>query len=86
MSYLSISQAATDPRLRDRITACAVQEGGSPGDLGDLQWKCACEPGWGEAWESALAAGNPDPGGDPAVIGDGMILTAVQKWIPGGTA
>jgi hypothetical protein len=33
------------------------------------------------AYASALAAGNPSPGGDPAVITDGMILSNVQaKW------
>jgi hypothetical protein len=35
------------------------------------------------AYESALAAGNPNPGGDPAVVTDGMILSAVQAdWPP----
>jgi hypothetical protein len=34
------------------------------------------------AYASALAAGNPDPGGDPAVITDAMILAKVQAALP----
>jgi hypothetical protein len=42
----------------------------------------ASSPGWGAAWDSALA-GHPDddtyePGRDPGVITDGMILSTVQ--------
>jgi len=38
------------------------------------------------AYASALAADNPDPGGDEAVITDGMILANVQaKWPPDPT-
>ena len=34
-----------------------------------------------QAYEYAVNAGNPDPGGDPAVITDGMILSGVQaNW------
>ena len=48
-----------------------------------IQWQCAAEPGWGEAWESAIAGGTTDIGNDPGVITDGMILSAVQKHLPG---
>jgi hypothetical protein len=34
------------------------------------------------AYESALAAHNPNPGGDPSVITDQMILSAVQANMP----
>ena len=34
------------------------------------------------AYESALAAGNPDPGGDPAVITDAAIGSAIQAHWP----
>jgi hypothetical protein len=43
----------------------------------------AAQPGWSQAWESAVAAGNPAPGGDAAVITDGMILSAVQALAGG---
>jgi hypothetical protein len=34
------------------------------------------------AYASALAAENPDPGGDETVITDGMILAHVQANLP----
>lgn len=91
MSYLSISQAATDPLLRARIAACCAQESTSglhATQLADgIQWQCCGEPGWGEAWESAKAAGGGDDiGADPAVITDPMILAAVQKHLAKGPA
>jgi len=103
MSYETIAIAAKDYALGMRIAACVAQEsdGTEPPEqvAASIQWKCAAEPGWGEAWESALAAQpDPDPevplqqqqfsaiGNDPAVITDGMILSAVQKHLPeGGT-
>jgi hypothetical protein len=88
MSYTSIAQAAQSQELRARVAACVAQEAGEglPYQTVDLiQWKCAAEPGWGEAWESALAARDitdPTPvGNDPAVITDAMILSAVQKHL-----
>jgi hypothetical protein len=61
----------------------------SPFGLSVLDWVAnnryvwASSPGWGAAWDSALA-GHPDdpgyePGKDPAVITDGMILSTVQE-------
>ena len=43
----------------------------------------ASSPGWGAAWDYAVAA-HPDddtyqPGRDPAVITDAMLLSAVQE-------
>jgi hypothetical protein len=35
-------------------------------------------PGWADAWASAEAASNPDPGRDEAVITDAQILSQVQ--------
>jgi hypothetical protein len=68
----------------------AVDIGGdsSPWGLSVIDWVAnnrylwAASPSWGAAWESALA-GHPDepeyqPGKDPAVITDGMILSTVQ--------
>lgn len=89
MSYTSIAQTATNAQLRLRIAACIAQEGGAGETLqtgalmraDQMQWQCAAEPGWGEAWESALVAGNPDPGNDPGVIPDAWILVAVQKHL-----
>lgn len=87
MSYNSIAAAAQDSDLRLRIAACFAQETDGPDQPEALaalhQWRICAEPGWGEAWESALAADPPIPvpGADPGVISDGMILTAVQKHL-----
>jgi hypothetical protein len=44
----------------------------------------AAQPGFGDAYASALAADPPveRPGNDPGVITDGMILGAVQSLLP----
>lgn len=92
MSYLGISQAAVSPALRNRVAACVAQEYTGPDHplmvTDRIQWQCAAEPGWGEAWASALTAqedlpyeDRTDPGLDPAVIPDAWILTAVQKHL-----
>jgi hypothetical protein len=81
MSYLTISTIAEDPVMRRRTAACAAVEG-VPDPEGWAYLNSlllAAEPGWSEAWESAVAGGNPDPGGDGAVITDTMVLSAVQK-------
>jgi hypothetical protein len=48
----------------------------------DYRYLWASSPDWGAAWDSARAAhpDDPDyePGKDPAVITDGMILATVQ--------
>ncbi len=95
MSYKTLAAAATDEALAERITACANQEafnnpalsatlfgqqiqaGASP--LQRLTWPVVVANE--AAYASALAAGNPNPGGDEAVITDGAILAAVQvNW------
>jgi hypothetical protein len=90
-SYLSISEIATDDTMRERMRAGATQQsylGSAPEITDPLTWVdlnryvWAASPGWGAAWDSALA-GHPDdpayePGADPAVITDGMILATVQ--------
>lgn len=89
MSYSSIAQAAVSSSLRVRIAACVAQEGhagltlqtGALMQADSIQWQCCAEPGWDHAWESALAGNVLDPGADPAVITDAMILSAVQKHL-----
>jgi hypothetical protein len=87
MSYWTVSEMALDNDLTRREAACYAQE---PAAAGDAQsWALenglalAASPGWDAAWASALAAGNPAPGRDEAVITDGMILSAVQALIGG---
>jgi hypothetical protein len=94
-TYLSISDIAGDQWMRERMLAAATQQsylGSAPlvqptafqwVDNNRYVW--AASPGWGAAWDSALAAHPPDtepdyrPGRDPAVITDGMILSTVQQ-------
>src|SRR3954466_5463000 len=92
-SYLSISEIATDEFMRERLRASATQQshlGNAPLTTDPLTWVdlnryiWASSPGWGGAWDSALAAHPPatepdyEPGRDPGVITDGMILATVQ--------
>ena len=90
MSYKDIAQAARDGSLRLRIAACIAQEGkagdtlqtGALARADSIQWQCCGEPGWGDAWASALASGTvTDPGNDPGVITDGMIRAAVARHL-----
>ncbi len=80
MSYWDIATMAGDSDLFVRCRACAAQEGiADPnGWTSDHMLHLAASPGWSEAWASAIASDNPQPGRDPAVISDPMILSAVQ--------
>lgn len=97
-SYLSIAAIAGDQFMVERMNAATTQQqylgsidvsvpnytaAYAPiGWVQDHRYVWASSPGWGAAWDSALAA-HPDdpeyePGKDPAVITDGMILSTVQ--------
>lgn len=84
MSYTTIHQCANDPAFVDRVTACIAQEGhANPQSvLGNVVWPVASKTDIEAAYASAIAAGNPNPGGDESVITDGMILAAVQSIPP----
>lgn len=69
-----------DGSLQQRTTAAYAKEQDltSPEDAWYQQrWAIGCDPSIEAPYESALAASNPDPGGDPSVITDGMLLAAV---------
>lgn len=80
MSFLSINTCVNDQEFVGRLNACAAQEGAfDPVTKAfTLRWAVAATNDIASAYDSALAAGNPSPGGDPAVITDLMILSAVQ--------
>lgn len=84
MSYYDVATMSGDIDLTSRVSACAAQEGiPEPRQwVNDNMLVVAAAPGWGEAWASAIAAGNEAPGRDPAVITDPMILAAVQPLAP----
>ena len=87
-SYLSIASAADSYSMQRRVAACAAQQN-APGDpytwTVEHKYQWAAAPGWGAAWDSALAShpDDPDydPGADPAVITDPMILAQVQAML-----
>jgi len=92
VAYIDLANMTRDPALMSRLSAAAAQEqaGGAVLDPTDPEpwaldnrWALCAAPGWADAWASAAAAGNPDPGLDPGVITDGMILSQVQAVIAG---
>jgi hypothetical protein len=87
LSYSTINQCANDSALYGRVSAAVAQEGVTPPMkiAGDMMWAVAAKSDIEAAYASALAAGNPNPGGDESVITDGMILSAVQASMPPAT-
>jgi len=92
MSYATVADMTDSTSLIRRLSAAAAEEQTSgavldPTDPGawaaDHRWEIVSAPGWGDAWASAEASGNPDPGADESVITDGMILSQVQAVISG---
>ncbi len=82
MSYTSIHQCANDPEFQNRLTAAAAQEGEENPEYSmgvKLRWPVASATDIEDAYEYAVNAGNPSPGGDPTVITDAMILAKVQS-------
>jgi hypothetical protein len=97
MSYKTISRSANDPALIERIVGGTVAEAWNNPATADSEYgrnvraseanarrmiyPVVVAADVESAYASALAGGNPDPGGDEAVITDGMILANVQaKW------
>ena len=98
MSFTTLAQATRDAALRDRVVAASQKEArNNPTAAGTdfgraivndpttavwdvLSWPVALNT---EAeYESAVVGGNPNPGGDPAVITDQAILSSVQAAWP----
>ena len=97
MSYTLITQASRDVALLDRIAAAVFQEAQDNPTFGDTPFGVKVLTGiypltpplaypvaidTAAAYESAVIADNPNPGGDPAVITDAAILAAVQAHWP----
>ena len=87
MGYYDVSLLKADTAFLGRVAASYAQEtplgeGIDPDQFATTHaWDYAAAPGFGDAYASALAGGNPSPGSDPAVITDGMILSATQAII-----
>lgn len=97
MSYTTIYQAAHDSALEERTVAAAQKEAFNNPEYGDTEYGQLVKRGQGAVWqlfqyvmavgtetdyEYAVNAGNPNPGGDPAVITDAAILGVVQENWP----
>jgi hypothetical protein len=80
MSYWDIAEMAADVDIQDRVAACAAQE--QPDEPRAWMYghilNVTAQPGWPEAWAAAVAGGVENPGRDPGVITDGMVLSGVQ--------
>lgn len=86
MSYNNVADVSESGSLTRRVTAAAAQEGQTDPEIWayTTRWVWAAAPGWGDAFASAEASGNPDPGADEAVIQDSQILAQVQSMLGGG--
>ena len=84
MSYNSINACASDVTFQNRVIACvATQDRDRPADvMWEVIWPVSCASDVEAAYASALAADNPNPGGDETVVTDQMILSHVQANLP----
>lgn len=80
MSFNSIAIAVDDDALASRTRAAYAKEGVEQpeGAWYANRWAIAADPSVEPPYESALAAENPNPGGDESVITDAMLTAAVQ--------
>ena len=89
MSYLTQDEIASNKAMQARVAQAAAQEQVSTDPdrwTYDKRRTWAASPGWDAAWDSYKVANPPvegepvpDPGKDPGVITDGMILSQVQS-------
>ena len=97
MSYSSLTRQVYDPVFQSRVQACAMKEAWHNEELGATDFGLALKRSqvspqqvfsWPvsidneDAYEYAINAENPDPGGDPTVITDEAILAGVQQYWP----
>lgn len=99
MSYQSIFRSSVDSGLRERIIACTIQEAWNnptasetefgrlvketPNSADRMVWAVCIASDVEAAYLYALDTGVINPGGNPAVVTDGMIIANVQaKWPP----
>lgn len=97
MSYSTLTRQVYDAAFQSRVTAAAMKEAWHNQELGASEFGQALRQGqvtpqqvfmWPvsidneTAYEYAVAADNPDPGGDAGVVTDGAILAGVQQYWP----
>ena len=86
MAYADVAALTGDYDFTLRTQACyATEPGSDPSGTKPAEWtaahiwQMASQPGFGDAYASALASGVERPGNDPSVISDAQILAAVQS-------
>jgi hypothetical protein len=88
MSFQTISLCAADEAFGQRVRAGYAAEGVETPDPAwyAKRWLISADPSISQAYASAIAGGNPNPGGDESAITDAMITAAVQAypWTPEG--
>ena len=79
-TYHDLWTLRMDEAIKRRVIACAALEGQfQPGQWWEAHgWQVVARTDWAAAYSYAVATGNTNPGGNPAVVTDGMILAAVQ--------
>lgn len=82
-TYNMIADLAEDGGFVRRCVAAAAGEGVTQSEAWGINNKylLASAPGFGDAYEYAVASGVENPGASDAVITDAMILSAVQARI-----
>lgn len=89
-TYATIADIAATAAFRDRLTACAAQQGApDPSQWTfDRRYTLAASPGWAakvDYWRAANPDADPDGWArDPACITDGDILAALQPMAAAG--
>jgi len=85
VAYSDIALLAEDFDFKQRVAAAYATETLddssheiAPRWAQDHAWETAAQPGFGDAYASALAGNVERPGNDPSVISDEQILAAVQ--------
>lgn len=88
MAYSDVAALSSDHDFSLRTQACYATEPGTDafGDgpanwQAEHAWAMASQPGFGDAYASAVESGVERPGNDPAVISDAQILGAVQALL-----
>lgn len=85
MAYYDVSLLTQDGDFQQRVAAAYATE--TVDEVDDINpsawmnahiWDMAAQPGFGDAYASALAGNVQNPGREQAVISDGQILSAVQ--------
>ena len=81
-SDIALLSADNDFIMRTRAAVSAEGETDPVAWSNEHAWQMAGQPGFGDAYASALASGVERPGNDQSVISDPMILSAVQALRP----